>query len=159
MNISNKKKRIEVLKTNVPLWNRWRNIFNPEIDLRRADLRRADLRSADLRRADLRRANLYNADLRSAVLDSADLRSADLRSANLHGANLDYSSGIPLWCGGQNIKIDTKQARQIVAHAFAQECDDEEYNKLRELVREFCNKSHIAEHLDWLKEEDDERKN
>lgn len=47
----------------------------------------------------------------------ANLQEADLRGADLQGADLDFSC-LPLWCGLQNIKIDERIARQLLAHAF-----------------------------------------
>ena len=106
-----------------------------DADLRGADLRDADLRNADLRNADLRNANLCGADLRDADLRGADLRGADLRGAdlrnadlrnanlcganlrgaNLRGADLDFSC-LPLWCGGLDVQIDDRLARQLFYH-------------------------------------------
>ena len=76
-----------------------------------------NLRGADLREANLRGANLCEADLSRADLCGADLRGASLRGANLCGANLDFSQW-PLWCGSENVKIDERLARQLLAHAF-----------------------------------------
>ena len=84
-------------------------------DLRNANLRGADLFDADLRGADLRNADLRNADLRNADLRSADLRGANLRDANLYGADLDFSC-LPMWCGGLDVQIDDRLARQILYH-------------------------------------------
>ena len=71
---------------------------------------RANLSSADLSYADLRYADLRYADLRYA-----DLRYADLSYADLRYADLDYSA-FPLWCGGLNVHIDDKQAKQLLYH-------------------------------------------
>lgn len=86
-----------------------------DADLRGADLSNADLRNADLRKADLRNANLCNANLRNANLRKADLRGANLRDANLYGADLDFSC-LPMWCGGLDVQIDDRLARQILYH-------------------------------------------
>lgn len=93
-----------------------------EADLRWANLQGADLQGADLqgtnlRGADLQGANLREADLRKADLQGANLRGADLREADLRWADLDFSCW-PLWCGSSNVKIDEKQAKQLLAHAF-----------------------------------------
>lgn len=40
---------------------------------------------------------------------------ADLRGANLRGANLDFSC-LPLWCGGLDVQIDDRLARQLFYH-------------------------------------------
>lgn len=52
--------------------------------------------------ANLENANLYN----------ANLERANLAFANLENADLDFSS-LPLWCGGQSAKIDSKLAKQF----------------------------------------------
>jgi hypothetical protein len=88
-----------------------------EANLTKANLREANLREADLREANLHGADLRGADLREANLHGADLHGADLRGADLSEANLDFSSW-PLWCGSLKVKIDEKQARQLLAHAF-----------------------------------------
>ena len=74
---------------------------------------------ADLRGTDLREADLYKADLRKA-----DLRGADLQGADLRGADLDFSSGIPLWCGGSNIKLDSEHFKQLLWHFINQDYQD-----------------------------------
>ena len=84
-------------------------------NLRGADLFGANLRGADLRDANLRAANLFGANLRDADLRGADLRDANLRGANLYGANLDLSC-LPLWCGGLDVQIDDRLARQLLYH-------------------------------------------
>ena len=61
---------------------------------------------------------------------------ADLRDANLGGADLDFSCW-PLWCGSKNVKIDEKQAKQLLSHAF---------NAAREFWPGFLTK----EQIDWL---------
>ena len=106
------------------------NIEGVKANLRGADLRGADLRNANLRNANLRDANLYGADLSNAnlcdaILRDANLRGADLRDANLYGANLsdanlyganlDFSC-LPLWCGGLDVQIDDRLARQLLYH-------------------------------------------
>ena len=84
-------------------------------NLRGADLRDADLSGADLSGANLRGADLSGADLRRANLRGADLRDADLRRANMIKSDLDFSC-LPLWCGGLDINIDDRQAKQIAYH-------------------------------------------
>ena len=107
----------------------------------RAILTNANLKGANLRGANLQGADLRGADLRYADLREADLRDADLRGADLRYVNLDFSA-LPLWGGGVGMKIDFRLARQLVYHAFAQECKDPEYVRLRALVRDFANKYH-----------------
>ena len=151
MKKASKEKLINCLRTNVKLWNRYRRLMkNRTVDLRGAYLRCAQLQNANLQYTNLRNANLQNADLRGADLRDTKLQNAKLKNANLQGADLDYSSGIPLWCGGQDFEIDEKQAMQILAHALAGVCDSEEYNAIREFARKFCEKSHIQKHINWL---------
>jgi hypothetical protein len=113
---------------------------------------RADLRSANLREANLRSANLIGADLPSANLIGADLREANLRSANLRSANLDYSSGIPLHCGGSRFTVDIKLLRQMLAHLATLKCDDPAWGPLREAILPEARKSHRAADLGLAKE-------
>ena len=110
---------------------------------------RANLRGAYLKDANLRGANLQGADLRGADLRGANLSGADLRGANLQDANLDFSSGIPLWCGGQGAKIGSRLAKQLLLHAFAFDCEDEEYKRLRNEAEKFCNDSHHRNDVRW----------
>ena len=110
-----------------------------DADLSAADLRRANLRGANLSAANLRGANLRNADLngtdlsdadlRAADLHGADLSGADLSGADLRGANLDFSC-FPLWCGGLDMHIDDRLARQLLYHllrnvAYSKNTSDE----------------------------------
>lgn len=71
---------------------------------------------------------------------------ANLRDADLRDANLDYSCW-PLWCGSKNVKIDRKQAIQLLAHFVATDCDDPEINKLKNLksVKKLCAEFHHPE--------------
>ena len=101
-----------------------------------ADLQDANLRGANLWGADLQDANLRGANLRGANLMGANLRGANLQNANLRGANLDFSCW-PLWCGSQNVKIDEKQAKQLLAHAF-------------NAAREFWPGQLTQEQINWL---------
>ena len=81
-------------------------------------------------------ANLSDANLRHA-----DLRFADMRRADLSRANLDFSCW-PLWCGSIGVKVDVKIARQLMYHACAVICDDEEFLAVRSTALEFANKFH-----------------
>jgi len=122
-----------------------------EADLRRADLieaylrgahlRGADLTDADLTEAHLRRADLTDADLRGADLTRADLTEADLRGADLTRADLNLSSW-PLWCGSRGVTVDKKIAVQLMYHACALDCDDPEYQELRQKCLAFVNQMH-----------------
>ena len=105
-------------------------------DLKGADLNDADLKCADLMGADLKGADLKCADLMGADLKDADLKGADLKGADLKGADLDFSCW-PLWCGSQNVKIDERQAKQLLAHAF---------NAARQFWPGFLTKEQIS----WL---------
>jgi uncharacterized protein YjbI with pentapeptide repeats len=149
-----KEKQIEVLKSNIPVWNRYVQfckridiIWGADLrgaDLRGADLRYADLRGADLREADLRGADLREADLREADLRYAALREADLRGADLRGADLDFSC-LPLWCGSLKMKTDERQRKQIAYHLLsliksAENISDEEkeiFANLKNYANEF----------------------
>ena len=129
--------------------------------LTRADLRDAVLEGADLTRAVLTWANLTGADLRdavltwanlrNAVLEGADLRDADLTRADLtravlRGANLDFSSGLPRWCGSFNVKVDDKYAYDQAYHfcrlIFPEGSDGE---KIQKYLKKYANKSGLIE--------------
>ena len=123
-------------------------------DLRGANLGGADLHGADLRGADLHgvnfhEANLRGADLRGADLHGANLRGADLRGADLRGADLDYSSGIPLYCGGSQMIVDKKFICQILAHLVTCEVPDELswWENLKAILMPAAIMSHRAEDL------------
>lgn len=90
-----------------------------------------------------------NPDMTGINLSGESLIGADIRNANL-----DYSSGIPLHCGGQGATIDDRQAMQFVAHALAFKCDSPWYAEARKQLKDVLKKSHIAKYLDWLKEEE-----
>ena len=103
-----------------------------------ADLRYADLCGADLGDADLRYADLSGANLSGADLSGADLCGADLREADLIGANL-YNCGLPLWCGGLNIKLDRRQMAQLIYHFCSMDCDDSEVLEMQKSMYAFAN--------------------
>ena len=127
-----------------------------------ANLRGANLSYADLHDANLRGASLINANLRGAYLNNANLSYADLYGADLHGANLryanlshtsmDYSSGIPLWCGGADFKCEVKLIQQVLAHLCTLDCDDAEWLELRGKILPFVKKSHRASVLGLVKQ-------
>jgi len=113
-----------------------------------ADLSGADLSGADLSGADLRVANLRGADLRRANLSGADLSGADLRRANMIKSDLDFSC-LPLWCGGLDINIDDRQAKQIAYHLvrnvlYSQNTSKEAKEAVKPLV-DFSNGFHRVE--------------
>ena len=118
-----------------------------------ADLQGADLCEADLRDADLRVADLKSADLRGADLHGADLRWADIRGANLHGADLDFSC-FPLWCGGAYFKADLRLVYQLLAHICTLEVEGGEFEDIKEKILPFALKSHRAEDLGLIEEEE-----
>lgn len=60
-------------------------------------------------------ADLSGANLSGANLRGADLSGANLRVANMIKSDLDFSC-LPLWCGGLDINIDDRQAKQIAYH-------------------------------------------
>ena len=120
MKRTTEEKKITTLKTKVDVWNRWREMFPSNPDLRGANLRDANLRDADLCDADLWDANLIDAnligaDLHYANLHYADLRGADLHYANLRGANLDFSC-LDLSCKTLSTIFDEKQLIQFLFH-------------------------------------------
>ncbi len=122
-----------------------------------ADLSGANLKSANLDKADMSGANLSGANLSGANLRSANLIGANLSHANLHGANLshaniDYSSGIPLWCGGADFKCEAKLIQQVLVHLVTLDCDDAEWQELRGKILPFAKKSHRAEALGLVKQ-------
>lgn len=80
-----KEEMVELLKTDVGKWNRWRK---PRVGLREADLSGAKLFRANLSGAKLSGAKLIRAKLIRADLFGADLRKANLGGADLIGANL-----------------------------------------------------------------------
>ena len=117
-------------------------------NLRVANLRGADLRGAELRGADLRLSDLRDADLRDADLRRADLRGADIRRANMIKSDLDFSC-LPLWCGGLDINIDDRQAKQIAYHLvrnvlYSKNTSKEAKEAVKPLV-DFANGFHRVE--------------
>lgn len=113
-------------------------------DLHGANLLGVDLHGAVLCRAVLCRANLHYANLRGANLFGADLHSTNLRGADLRNVYLDYSSGVPLHCGGANFKADVWLLRQLMAHAVTIDCDDSEWLDLKKAIMPFAQNSHRA---------------
>ena len=81
-----------------------------------------------------------------ANLQGADLRCANLQGANLRDASLDYSVW-PLWCGTQDVVVDIKLVRQLLAHVCAVKCDDPEFDEVKNLIMPYASKSHRASDL------------
>ena len=108
--LETKEKMITTLKTKVDVWNRWREMFPSNPDLRDAYLRDANLCDADLRGANLRDAYLHYANL-----CDANLCDANLCDANLRGANLDFSC-LDLSCKTLSTIFDEKQLIQFLFH-------------------------------------------
>ena len=123
-------------------------------DLCRADLCRADLSHANLCNANLRDADLRDADLRNANLCNANLCRADLRDADLSNANLDFAT-LPLWCGGSRFIADDSIVRQILAHVCTIKCENLDWLALREVILPFARKSHRAQDLHLLEDDND----
>jgi hypothetical protein len=110
-------------------------------NLSRADLSDANLSGANLSGADLSGADLSGANLSGANLSGADLSDADLSGANLSGADLDFTC-MPLRCGGLRWKIDKRIAAQLSYHLCSMQCEDEEFNKLKNILIPFANQFH-----------------
>ena len=123
-------------------------------ELQDADLQGANLQGAELQDADLQRANLRGANLQWADLQWADLQGANLRGANLQGADFDYSCW-PLWCGSLDAKVDQRLAAQIAYHFCRLDCDDPEYIKARNAIRDFANKFHRVEECGRIEVKDE----
>lgn len=123
-------------------------------DLQGADLQGADLKGADLQGANLRWADLRGADLKGADLKGANLRGAELQWANLKGADFDYSCW-PLWCGSLDAKADQRLAAQLAYHFCRLDCDDPEYIKARNAIRDFANKFHRVEECGRIEVKDE----
>ena len=82
---------VEILKSGVNAWNRWRDCHTGTTwprDAPRPNLSGADLRDRDLREVNFSRVQLYKTELRGANLEQADLTEADLTWADLRGVNL-----------------------------------------------------------------------
>ena len=119
-----------------------------DADLRGLDFCGADMSASSVQESDLREANLRDATLRNVTMRGADLRDADLRGANLRGANLrgadmDYSSGIPLWCGSLGVKADKRLAAQMAYHFCRLECGSPEVKAAQAALERLANKSHV----------------
>lgn len=73
----------------------------------------------------------HGADLSGVDLHEADLSGVDLHGANLTETNLDHSCW-PIWCGSLNVKIDKRQACQLLYHTLRamQSVDDAEIREI-----------------------------
>lgn len=129
---------------------RW---INGEDGGEQAYLRGADLSGADLSGANLSTAYLIGADLSGANLRGSNLRVANLRGSNLSGADISKSdldfSCLPLWCGGLDINIDDRQAKQIAYHLvrnvlYSKNTSKEAKEAVKPLV-DFANGFHRVE--------------
>ena len=132
---------------------RGKKLYLCKEDLSGENLRHADLSSENLRHADLSGANLGYADLSGVNLRYADLSSANLGYADLSGANLDYSCW-PLWCGGLDVKVDARIARQLAYHFCRLECDDPEYIRARNAIVDFANGFHRVDECGKLEKKE-----
>lgn len=86
--------------------------------------------------------------------ERANLQWADLQEVDLRGANLDYSCW-PLWCGSLDAKVDQRLAAQLAYHFCRLDCDDPEYIKARNAIRDFANKFHRVEECGRIEVKDD----
>lgn len=65
---------------------------------------------------------------------------------------LDFSSGIPLWCGGARFKRDAKLVHQVLVHLCTLDCKDKQWVALRRAIRPSAKKSHLASDLGLIKQ-------
>lgn len=103
----------------------------------------ADLRGLDFCGADMSSSTLQESDLRGANLLGATLRNVTLIGANLRNVDLDYSSGIPLWCGSLGVKADKRLAAQLAYHFCRIKCRDPEVKAAQAALEGLANKSHV----------------
>jgi hypothetical protein len=100
--------------------------------------------------ASLADTDLSGADLVGANLSHADLRGAYLSGADLSGADLDYSSGIPLDCGGSGFTASIGLLYQYLAHLCTikpAEGEEEIFAEVQAAIRKYALRSHRAECL------------
>jgi uncharacterized protein YjbI with pentapeptide repeats len=121
-------------------------------DLSYTRLDNADLSYTHLDNTNLSYTHLDNTNLSYANMIDVNLSHADMRDANLTGVNMDYSSGIPLWCGGSKFKCDAKLIQQVLAHLCTLDCKNKEWVALRKAIRPFAKKSHRACDLGLIKQ-------
>jgi hypothetical protein len=96
---------------------------------KRADFGHYDLGSVDLRNKDLRGAYLFNTDY-----TKADIRGADFRGTLLTRPSFRVSDN------NSGVKIDKRTARDLIAFICSMECDDKEFNHIRDLGLKFMAK-------------------
>lgn len=80
--------------------------------------------------------------------ERANLRESNLSGANMIKSDLDFSC-LPLWCGGLDINIDDRQAKQIAYHLvrnvlYSQNTSKEAKEAVKPLV-DFSNGFHRVE--------------
>jgi hypothetical protein len=80
--------------------------------------------------------------LQGADLRHAYLQGANLQGANLRGADLDFSSGLPFWCGSFNVKLDSRQAYQLLYHFCKFEFEEAEIKEIQRNLKDLANKFH-----------------
>ena len=136
-----KKESLELIKK----YQKWSNEGGEkpslrDINLRNSNLSNSDLSDSDLSNSNLSNSNLRNSDLSNSNLSGSDLRSSDLRNSDLRNSNLSNSdlrnanidcSAWPLSCKSIGIKVCKKIAIQLLFHAMSVECDDKEFNELK----------------------------
>lgn len=80
-------------------------------------------------------ATLVRCCFMKSFLNQVTFTQARLTESDFSGADWDYSSGIPLWCGGGNFTADMKLIRQYLAHLCTlsvKDSEKEEWAALRE---------------------------
>lgn len=102
------------------------------------------------------RTDLQEVNLKIANLKIANLEGADFKIVNLQGDFIDFSCW-PQWCGSLDIKVDARIARQLAYHLCRLDCDDEEYLKVRDVIKDFANKFHRVEECGRIEFKDENK--
>ena len=118
----------------------------------------ADLRGLDFCGANMSTSSVQRSDLRGADLTGATLRNVTMIGANLRGADLDYSSGIPLWCGSLGVKADKRLAAQMAYHFCRLACGSPEVKAAQAALEGLANKSHVIKEHELPKTADENKK-